>query len=235
MATIKRTSVLCVGMLALALLIWCWWPAADNRPSVRLPPGVSLAEALRDGKREPPKGWHTNIYGQGGQPIQFATFRDRAQFAVYKLQYQIHEWLGRSLARVPSQPTVDYVTPRLGECFDTSGEKYWLAKEFHWEVDRPRLQSPEFAFLAFVWGGTNQLRHDRERVSLIEDGIVNHGIFGIRLTWSLPAQHGVRTTEYFPTNRCAIIRDIPGMVKIVPLDYLKAYADAGLVALPNNQ
>jgi hypothetical protein len=235
MAHYKRISALCAGILGLALLMVCLWPAADYRLSVRLPHGVSLAEALRDGKREPPKGWHTNLYWQAGQPIRFQTFHDRTQFAVDKLQYQIHEWLGQSLARVPNQPTVDYVTPRLGECFDTSGEKYWLAKEFHWEVDRPSLQGSKFAFLGFNWGGTNQPRHARDRIVLIEEGIVNHGIFGIHLKWSLPEQRGVRTMEHFPTNQCAIIRDTRGVVKIVPLDYLKAYADAGLVTLPNNR
>jgi hypothetical protein len=235
MAPHKRTSVLCAGMLGLALLIWCLWPAADYRPSVRLPPGVSLAEALREGKRDPPKGWHTNIFSQVGRPIPFLTFRDRLQSAANKLSYHIHDWLGRSLARIPSQPVVDYVTPRLGECFDTSGERYWLAKEFHWEVDSPEVQSPEFAFLGFVWGGTNQLRHARERIVLIEDGIVQSGIFGVHLKYSEPGLRGARTIEYFPTNRCAVVRDTRGVVKIVPLDYLKAYADAGLVTLPNNK
>jgi hypothetical protein len=36
-----------------------------------------------------------------------------------------------------------------------------------------------------------------------------------------------------PTNQCAVIRDVKGLVKIVPLEYLKAYVDAGLVTLPN--
>jgi hypothetical protein len=36
-----------------------------------------------------------------------------------------------------------------------------------------------------------------------------------------------------PTNQCAVIRDVEGLVKIVPLEYLKAYVDPGLLTLPN--
>jgi hypothetical protein len=127
------------------------------------------------------------------------------------------------------------VTPRLGECFQISGEKYLLAKEFVWEVSPPPVQGSDWTFLGFVWGNTNQVRHAREIVALTEEGILKSGIFGMRLKWSLPQQHGVMTIEYLPTNQCAIIRDVTGLVKIVPIDYLKAYADAGLVTLLNRE
>jgi hypothetical protein len=51
----------------------------------------------------------------------------------------------------------------------------------------------------------------------------------------LPQQRGVMTTEYLPTNQCAVIRDVKGVVKIVPVEYLKAYADAGLITLPTGK
>jgi hypothetical protein len=127
------------------------------------------------------------------------------------------------------------MTPRLGECFQVSGERYLLAKEFIWEVSPPQGRDSNWTFLWFVWGGTNQPRHARDLVALTEEGMLKSGIFGMRMKWSRPQQQGVMTREYFPTNQCAIIRDVEGQVKIVPLEYLKAYADAGLVTLPNSK
>jgi hypothetical protein len=76
------------------------------------------------------------------------------------------------------------------------------------------------------------LRHAREVVALTEQGILKSGIFGMRMKWSLPQQQGVMTKEYLSTNQCAVIRDVKGLVKIVPIEHLKAYVDAGLVTLP---
>jgi hypothetical protein len=150
-----------------------------------------------------------------------------------RIRYEAHELTGQTLNTAPSQPVVDYITPRLGECFDTSGEKYLYAKEFGWEVNTARSKENEFAFLGFVWGGTNQPQNARDRITLIEDGIRKNGIFGMRLGWSSPKRLGAPTIEYFPTNQCAIVRDTKALVKILPLDCLKSYADAGLVKLPN--
>jgi hypothetical protein len=157
---------------------------------------------------------------------------DQAMSVVDRILYGTHEMLGRSLCKAPNPPVVDFVTPRLGECFQTSGEKYLLAKEIYWEVSDPPQQQPgyESTFLSFVWGGTNQPRNVRDRVVLIEDGILKNGIFGMRLVLGGPRDE---PPEYFRTNRCAVIRDRRGLVKIVPLDCLKAYVDAGLVRLPN--
>jgi hypothetical protein len=141
--------------------------------------------------------------------------------------------LGRSLYRAPNPPVVDCVTPRLGESFDTSGEKYILAKEFGCEVGTTPRRDSEFEYLVFVWGGTNQPRNARDRIALIEDGIRKSGVFRMHTSWSLPHYHGVRTIEYSQTNQCAVIRDAKGLVKIVPINCLSAYVDAGLVRLPN--
>jgi hypothetical protein len=65
----------------------------------------------------------------------------------------------------------------------------------------------------------------------MEDGILMNGIFGKHLTWSLPGQRGALTAEYLHTNRCAVIRDARKLVKIVPIDFLKSYVDAGLVSI----
>ncbi len=217
----------------MVLVVWRLWPAPVYGPPVRLPPGVSLAEVLREGKRERPLGWHTNIYCQGTRPTITMDVGDRARLFLERTRYAIHELLGQSLVRMPSPPIVDYLTPRLGECFDTSGEKYLLAKEFMWEVGTRPERGSDFTFLGFVWGGTNQLRHARDRIPLIEDGIVRNGVFGLHLSWSLPERRGVTTIDNLQTNRCAVIRDTQGLVKIVPLDYLKTYVEAGLVTLPN--
>jgi hypothetical protein len=69
-------------------------------------------------------------------------------------------------------------------------------------------------------------------VALTEEGILKSGIFGTRWKGSQAQQQGPRTREYLPANQCAVIRDVKGLVKIVPLEYLKAYVDAGLVTLP---
>jgi hypothetical protein len=143
------------------------------------------------------------------------------------MRYEAQELAGQNLHKVPNPPDVDYVTPRLGECYDTSGEKYLYAKELGWENG--------FSFLGFVWGGTNQPQHARDRITLIEDGIRKNGIFGMRLGWSSPKRLGPPTIEYFPTNQCAIVRDTKGLVKILPLDCLQSYVDAGLVKLPKQK
>jgi len=228
----KQIAVACFIALGFGLALWGLWPNSPYVASVRLPEGVSLAEALRVGKSGPPKGWSTNIYCQGSSGMRFN--RDLSGL-VERIRYGVHEVSGRTLYRAPNPPRPDYVTPRLGECYQISGEKYLLAKEFVWEVDQPEGQRPDFTFLGFVWGATNQLRRARDIVSVTEDGILKDGIFGKRLKWSLPQQRGVMSTEYLPTNRCAIIRDVKGLVKIVPIEYLKAYADAGLVMLTTRE
>jgi hypothetical protein len=233
MAAHKQILAFCVMALALGLALWSSRPGRTFVPSIRLPQGVSLAEVLRAGKTEPPKGWHTNIYCHR----HLVPLRMRLDPAVLReeIRYRVHEVFGPTLCRAPNTPTCDFVTPRLGECFQVSGERYLLAKEFIWEVGFPTGQDSRFTFLWFVWGGTNQPRHARDRVALTEEGILKSGIFGMRMKWSRPQQQGVMTREYFPTNQCAIIRDAPGLVKIVPLEYLQAYVDAGLVRLPNSK
>jgi hypothetical protein len=217
---------LCVAGLAFGLVLWSLWPGPAFVPSIRLPQGVALAEVLRVGKLEPPRGWHTNIYCQGER---------RAPAGWEAIRYWAHEAFGRTLCRAPNPPRGDFVSPRLGECFQVSGERYLLAKEFVWEVSPPLEQGSDLTFLYFVWGGTNQPKHAQDVVALTEEGILKSGIFGMRMKWSLPQQHGVRTIEYLSTNQCAVIRDVKGLVKIVPLEYLKAYVDAGLVRLPNRE
>jgi hypothetical protein len=204
-------------------------PVPSFEPSVQLPDGVSLAEILRSGKNETPKGWQTNKYCLGGRPAQDLIIlapRERASLLFESIRYKVHEMLGRTLARVPTSPRVDYVTPRLGECFGVSGEKYLYAKEFGLEVS-PYKTEDDWKFLGFVWGGTNQLRHARDWTALIENGIRQNGIFGIR-----PNDGQLPIEILGPTNQCAIIRDTKGLVKILPLDCVKGYVDAGLVRLP---
>jgi hypothetical protein len=228
----KRVPTLCGIVIGLVLIIWKFWPAPAFVSSVGLPEGVSLTEALRAGKEEAPQGWHTNIYCQGSNQVRPApspsTFLEG-------IRYGIHEALGRTLYKVPNPPRCDYLTPRLGECHQASGEKYLLAKELVWEVAPPPAPGSDFTFLCFVWGGTNRLRHARDIVAVTEDGILKSGIFGMRWKWSLPQQRGVKTTEYISTNQCAVIRDVRGLVKIVPIENLKAYADAGLITLPSHE
>ena len=229
MARLKRLLPICVIALGLGLVMRSVWPSPAFVSSIRLPKGVSLAQVLAADKGKPPGGWHTNIYCRGDMPRPSG--RSPSYF-MEAIRYRVHEALGRTLCRVPNPPRCDFVTPRLGECFQISGEKYLLAKEFGWEVSPPPGPESDWTFLCFVWGDTNQLRHAREVVALTEEGILKSGIFGMRMKWSLPQQQGVMTKEYLPTNQCAVIRDLKGLVKIVPIEHLKAYVDAGLVTLP---
>ncbi len=232
MAPRKRNLAFCVMALVLGLMLWSLWPSPTFVPSIRLPEGVSLATVLRSGKSDPPKGWHTNMYCQ--QDLRRRLKLDPAAFRE-QIRYTMHEVFGPTLCRAPNPPRCDFVTPRLGECFQVSGEKYALAKEFVWEVSPPSEPDADWTFLGFVWGGTNQPRHARDLVALTEEGMLKSGIFMMRMKWSRPQQQGTLTREFFPTNQCAIIRDVAGLVKIVPLEYLKAYVDAGLVTLPNSK
>jgi hypothetical protein len=138
----------------------------------------------------------------------------------------MYDLLGKTLERAPSRPTVDHLLPRLSECSDVSRERYLLAKELVWQVGNPPPALAGSTFLGFMWGGTNQLRHARDRITLIEDGLLKRGVFGLQLNMSSGTVAG-----YFLTNRCVIVRDTKGLVKIVPLEHLKAYVDSGLVSL----
>lgn len=230
MALPKRPLAVGVITVGLGLILWNLWPSTAFVPSVRLSQGVSLAQAMRTDKSQSPMGWHTNIYCHAGVAMSRGW---SPSLLVEGIRYRAHEALGWTLCRVPNPPRCDFVTPRLGECFQITGEKYLLAKEFVWEVSQPPGQNSDWTFLCFVWGGTNQVRHAREVAALTEEGILKSGIFAMRMKWSLPQQRGVMTPEYLPTNQCAVIRDVKGLVKIVPVEYLKAYADAGLVTLPS--
>ena len=216
------------------MLTWLLWPAKENRPLVRLPAGVSLGVVLRDGKREPPKGWHTNIYSRSDRPDPTMEVRDRVEFEAQRVRYEVHEILGKSLTSVPNAPTLDYLEPRLGECFHTSGEVYLIAKEFFEEDRGSTNQGPDWTFLGFVYGGTAQPRHARDRIAMIEDGIVGNGVIAFRLKWSSSGQRGAPQVERLRTNQCALVRDTKGMVKLVPLDHLRSYRDAGLVHIQSD-
>ncbi len=156
----RRILVISVTVLGVGLAFWSLWPF--SQPSVQLPDGVSLAQVLANGKNQPPMGWHTNRYCLGGLPPVYLDARERTKLVLERMRYEAHELAGQNLHKVPNPPDVDYVTPRLGECYDTSGEKYLYAKELGCENG--------FSLLGFVWGGTNQVRHAQDRITLIEDG-----------------------------------------------------------------
>jgi hypothetical protein len=180
MALFKRLLPIWVIALGLGLIIRSHWLSSAFAPSIRLPKGVSLAQVLAADKGKPARGWHTNLYCRANR----STTSGRGfSHLVEEIRYRVHEDLGRTLCRVPNPPRCDYVTPRLGECFQISGEKYLLAKEFVWEVSPPE-QGSDWTFLCFVWGKTNQVRHAREIVALTEEGILRSGIFGMRMKWS---------------------------------------------------
>lgn len=226
----KRATLFCIAALGLAAVLWQLWLAKAPGPLIRLPRGVSLARALRDGKSGQPKGWATNIYClRASSTLIKDLVHSPKDLAMQRLRLEVQarvlELRGRLPLPGPNPPEVDYLTPRLGECSYASGEKYLLAKELFWEVDEPAIKASPDISLCFVWGSTNGLGHARDRTLLIEEGIVSNGIFGARMA-------GGAFTELFLTNQCAIIRDTRKLVKIVPLDCLRAYADAGLVRLP---
>lgn len=75
-------------------------------------------------------------------------------------------------------------------------------------------------------GGTNEVRHARDGIAAIEEGIVKDGVYVYRLKLQ---PRGRVLTEAFLTNQCAVIRDTKGIVTILPVQYLRRYADAGLV------
>lgn len=225
----RRTLVGGLAVLGCGVLLWSMWPGAAFVPSVRVPEGMSVGEALQAGKSELPKGWTTNTVPRGRLGLQ-GGFLTCAQVLVAQARAGMYELAGRTLDRAPGSPTVDHLLPRLSECSVVSGEKYLLAKEFVRQAGNRAPTIADSVFLGFVWGGTNQLRHARDRITLIEDGILKHGVFEFRLNVS-PGTMG-SVADYFPTNRCVIIRDTKGLVKIVPVEHLKAYVNSGLVRLP---
>jgi hypothetical protein len=83
--------------------------------------------------------------------------------------------------------------------------------------------------LSFVWGAPNQLRHANEKIAMIEQGICK-GVFEREVHWNGPQPDHTLGGQ---SNLCAIVRDQPGLVKIVPIQLLKAYMNAGLIELPN--
>lgn len=226
-----QAFVICGAGLCMILLVWRLWPTSEYRPFIRLPAGRTLDQVLQNGQFAIPKGWHTNIYCRGRKPALNLNLTDRTRLFFEGVRGQVHECLGTTLWQGPSQRIVETLTPRLGECFQASGEIYLVAKEFGWEVDKPVEQGSDFIYLCFVFGGTNQLRHARDWVTVVEEGIARDGLLGRRLQWSLPNHRGKMTAEFLSTNQCAVIHDTPGLVKIVPLDCLRAYGEAGLVNL----
>ena len=149
------------------------------------------------------------------------------------LHYRIRELQGRSMMRIPNPPRSEYLPARLSECSQISGEQYLLAGELFSEPT-PSDQ-PFDHMLGFWYGGTNEVRYARDWISAVERGIALNGIFEYRIRLPPPHQRGKPSTECFPTNSCAIIRDSKGIVKIVPIQFLRRYADAGLVRLPSPQ
>jgi hypothetical protein len=231
----RRKMGIALGV-AVGLGVAAWWLGRSGSfaPSIQLPPGVALEEALKSGKAGTPLGWETNLYCLTPHRWpESVGLGERLGYLKERFRERLHEMAGSTLHRAPGRPIVDFVDSRLGECFDVSGEKYLLAKEFKRDLWPPAQPGLDFRYLGFIWGGTNHLRHARDRIQLIERSMVQNGIFGLRLNDPVSHHRLGLTTDYFRTNRCAIVRDQPGVVKLVPLEYLRAYCDAGLVKIPS--
>ena len=88
--------------------------------------------------------------------------------------------------------------------------------------------------MGYLYGGTSKVRSIRGWIALNEAGLVQNGVIAYRKKHPPPPMvPGVAVNEPFRTNQCAIIRDTTGVVKVVPLDYLRAYSEAGLVTFSN--
>jgi len=127
----------------------------------------------------------------------------------------------------------------LAECSNYSAETYLLAKELFPKELFPEDYSDGWPYregnLGFIYGGVGGVRRTRDCIALKEAGLVKNGVVVWRKIKPAPTQLGAYLTEPFLTNQCAIIRDTRGIVKVVPLDYIRAYSDAGLITLKNVQ
>ena len=222
----RVVRIICaIGLVVIGGVIVGLISKRDFSPSIQLPTGHSLTEVLQQGVDAQPAGWHTNFYCLPSQPRPSLGLKEDAKFILREAGGKIHEWRGQTLLRAPQLPTTDCLTPRLGECHQNSGEIYLLAVE----LDTERSVRGGMIDLCFVWGAPNQLRHAREWNAMIEHGICN-GVFERELDFT-PKQRPSETWGR-TTNLCAIVRDQPGFVKIVPLRLLKAYVNSGLISQP---
>lgn len=221
MSPLKRSALLGTGALGV-LALWVCWVSPNRPPAAQLPKGVSLAEALRRGGEQAPKGWYTNWTGPRHRfmwPITWPMFR-----------FEMKQLLGRCPMVIPNPARDLDLRYNLADCSRYSGETYLLAKELF--PDGYADSWPHLDFnLAYQCGGTNQPRRLRDWIAANEAALVRNGVIGLRKKNPLPTAMGVDLNEPFITNQCAIIRDCKGIVKIVPLDYLRAYKDAGLLTV----
>jgi hypothetical protein len=124
----------------------------------------------------------------------------------------------------------------LDGCSHYGGETYLLAKEL-----LPTNPLPGWGpvlMLSYMYGGTNLALDKRHWITLNETAILKNGVILSRMREHpipTPNGHGLFVTETYATNRCAIIRDEKRLVKIIPLEFLRAYSDAGLIQLPKTQ
>jgi hypothetical protein len=226
----RRVLAFCATVLVCGLLVLVLHSSATLITSLQVPEGMTLDEAMRNGKVESPEGWTTNSVPHEERRDLKLGFHLRTQILFEGVRTEICDVLGQTLYRAPNPPRIEHLLPRLSECSEISGETYLLAKELVWQIYNPGPPKTDSTFLGFIWGGTNQPRSAMDWTRLIEDGILRNGVFGMRLNLS-----SGKVLEYSCTNRCAIVRDTKGLVKIVPIDCLKAYIDAGLVRISNSR
>jgi len=222
--TARQISLL---VLSGALIVGCfvWGLCLRNpAPRVQLPKGVSLRTVLAEGNLHVPKGWHT---------IRKRTLTLAQSLSWRNVRYRLNNMLGRGYNPVLNPPKAVWLPYNLSECSELSGDIYLLAKELlpdgyddHW---------PEQLDLGYTYGGTNRVRRARDWIAANEAGIVENGVVAEREKVPRPTGIGEALSEPYRTNLCAVIRDSKGIVKIVPLNCLRAYRDGGLIRLPKEQ
>ncbi|HUR46683.1 MAG TPA: hypothetical protein VMZ27_12470 [Candidatus Saccharimonadales bacterium] len=216
----KKATLKFIGGMIGGVLLFCVWQAIrSDPPSVLLPNNVSLDEVLRGGTEHPPMGWHV---------IRYTKYSLKEEFTLRRLRFRIEDSLGQANMGVPNPARDIELTMALADCSSHTGENYLLAKEL---IPAPYIYGSNGFCLGFMFGGTNQARV-RDWALLHEQQIARNGVISHRDKQPKPTALGVPRQEPFLTNQCAVIRDTKGVVKIIPLNCLRAYKDAGLIKLP---
>lgn len=218
----RRKSLLICGSALVVLLFVCsLWMRTNPTPRVQLPKGLSIKAVLAQGDKPVPKGWYT-IRSPGWSLAQ--------SLSGPVIRYKLDNLLGRCREGVPNPPIDVDLRSNLAACSGHSGEIYLLAREFLPARYSDTLLWDEFS-LGYRYGGTNRVRSIRDWVAINEAGIVENGVVAWRRKDNVPMVEGAELMEPYRTNQCAVIRDTRGVVKIVPLNCLRAYRDSGLIRL----
>lgn len=200
-------------------VLWSEWKR--NQIVVLIPKDVTLKDALLHVSTSTPKGWHSL-----GRPVaQRAKLTEYPELFYNRLRRLLRGTGGSR--RVPNTAREIDLVHQFRYISQKSQTEYLLAKEFmpsDWDG------KDDSYWLCFVYGGVPDAPSLAKWIALNEAGIVEGGIRIWRKRQHIVTSGPVH--EPYLTNKCVLVRDKPGTVKIVPLEMLGAYRDAGLLELP---